>query len=188
MRISHSFQTLLTTTLLFASGAVCAQTVGGDWKLYGYVELKGTSGFSDCFFDSTGAINTSDRHVRVWTKCLPDKPLSELKPSDYDGKLLQSVAQKQSRHYLPPYATVRNVTEKDLLSIIIHEEAANLDYIHAQVRIFYDLDCSGQMERELSTNYELNGLSASTNNPTDWQQVAPETNAANLLRLACPKP
>jgi len=43
------------------------------------------------------------------------------------------------------------------------------------------------MMRELSIFVASRGKSGSIDKPRDWQYVPPEGNAANLLKISCPK-
>jgi hypothetical protein len=71
--------------------------------------------------------------------------------------------------------------------IVGGEEVADLGDIEPQSRIFYEIGCSERMLRELSIHIQAKDKSFSSDTPKEWQRVAPETNAARLLKILCPK-
>jgi hypothetical protein len=180
---------ILSLVGLFVSMTdVHAQAVGVDWKLYGFATIK-TSGPSECFFDSKGATNGPDHHVRVWTKCLSQKDIDDLdSQKESVDKVMKNTAEKMERGYVPPLAQVRHINVNEMMVIIALEETANISSIQPQSRIFYELDCGGQMLRELSIDIQVQGKSARINLPREWQYAAPETNGAALLKILCQKP
>lgn len=54
-----------------------AQELSVDWKFYGGASVQGSD---FCFYDAKGVIQTPDGHMRVWTKCLPQKDLDSIDP------------------------------------------------------------------------------------------------------------
>jgi hypothetical protein len=52
-----------------------AQGLTVDWKFYGGASIKGNHQF--CFYEAKGVAQAPDGHIRVWTKCLPQKNRSE---------------------------------------------------------------------------------------------------------------
>ena len=68
------------------------------------------------------------------------------------------------------------------------EEIANIANIEPSARIFYEIDCSKIMLRELSVQIvNVGGKSGSTHSVSEWHYVAPETNGARLQKLLCEK-
>jgi hypothetical protein len=180
---------ILSLVGLFVSMTdVHAQAVGVDWKLYGFANLK-TSGPSECFFDAKDVTNSPDHRVRVWTKCLSQKDIDDLDlQKESLGEVMKNTAEKMKRGYEPPLAQVRRINADEMMIIIALEETANISHIQPQSRIFFELDCGGQMMRELSIDIQVQGKSANINLPREWQYAAPETNGAALLKLLCSKP
>src|SRR5262245_9935589 len=82
--------------------------------------------------------------------------------------------------YIPPIALVEDATYDQAVTVIQYEETANS-------RIFYELNCSERMLRELSMYVRANGKEGFKNKPSDWKYVAPETNGARLLTILCPR-
>jgi hypothetical protein len=153
-----------------------------DWKMYG-----STDGPSHCFFEAKGVLKIPDRHIRVWTKCLLEKDLDGIDAQkDFGGKILENAVQKIARSYVPPIALVEgNISFDQSVAITGYEETANIAPIEPQARIFYELNCSEKMIRELSISLKVGGKSGSTDKPSDWKHVAPETNSNRLLKILC---
>lgn len=167
---------------------VHAQAVDVDWKLYGLATIK-TSGPSECFFEAKGVTNSPDHHVRVWTKCLSQKDIDDLdSQKESVAEVIKNAAERMKRGYVPPLAQVRHINVNEMMVIIALEETANISSIQPQSRIFYELDCAGQMLRELSIDVQVQGKSAKINLPREWQYAAPETNGSALLKILCLKP
>jgi hypothetical protein len=133
--------------------------------------------------------NSPDHHVRVWTKCLSQKDIDDLdSQKEAVAEVMKNTAEKMKRGYMPPLAQVRHINVNEMMVIIALEETANISYIQPASRIFYELDCGGQMLRELSIDVQVQGKSARINLPREWQYAAPETNGAALLKILCSKP
>jgi hypothetical protein len=66
-----------------------------------------------------------------------------------------------------------------------YEETANISKVQPQARIFYKLNRSERMLRELSIYVMLDGKSGSHDKPSDWRHVPPEGNGASLLKFLC---
>jgi len=172
----------------FTCGTV-AEASDVDWKLYGSTTLNGET--SACFFDLKGAgpIKASDgRLLRVWTKCLYKKDLDGINlKKDYDGKILGNAAKKMIDMYIPPIALVEDMNFDKATEIAVMEEAADIADIRPTARIFYELDCTKRMLRELSVDVEVRGKSVTSNSAAEWTHVAPETNGARLQKILCEK-
>ena len=58
--------------------------------------------------------------------------------------------------YVPPYAAINdNVDYNKSMEITLAEEIADLSYIQPRASIFYELNCSERMLRELSISIRL---------------------------------
>jgi hypothetical protein len=101
--------------------------------------------------------------------------------------LVDNAAQKIIRGYVPPIVVAGDMKFDQVPDIVAYEEVADLGNIEPQSRIFYEIGCSERMIRELSIHFEAKGRIGSSDKATDWQHVAPETNAATLLKILCPK-
>ena len=70
---------------LFATFA-SAQTANVDWKYYGRAVVSGKTGKIEltCFYDANTIDHPTSGHVRVWTKCIDEKDMSNF---DYNSDL-----------------------------------------------------------------------------------------------------
>ncbi len=178
----------LAGILLAVAGASAgvAQGLSVDWKLYGGISVQGNEEF--CFYDAKGVVvQGPDRHIRVWTKCLPKKDIDAIDiKKDFGGSILERTAEKVSHYYVPPIANVQPIDADQSMAITQYEETADIANIPPRAQIFYELNCPGRILRELSIYIEANGKIGSRDTPSEWKHVAPEGNAANLLKLLCP--
>ena len=179
-----SVQSWLPLLLLVTVHASLGQTIGVDWKLYGFAVVNGESHF--CFYDAKGISQRPDKHLRVWTKCLAQTDEAIDIAKDFDGQIVKNAAQKIAHYYVPPIARVQNVDAEQSVVITGYEETANIGNIQPRAQIFYELDCSERMLRELSISVNANGKVGSVNKPGEWKYVAPEGNATSLLKILCP--
>jgi hypothetical protein len=66
-----------------------------------------------------------------------------------------------------------------------YEQIANISNIEPHAKIFYELNCSERMSRELNMYFQVNGKNGSRDKPSDWKFVSPEGNGARLLKILC---
>jgi hypothetical protein len=172
---------IIASCLIAAGANAVASEV--DWKMYGAASVDG---YEICFYDAMGAALAPDKNVRVWTKCLPQQDLDDINTEHaFDGRILDHVAKKVSRHYVPPITSVENVDERQRLAIILYEEAADIAGIQPRSSIYYEIDCAQKMLRELSVSVSVNGKFGSRQTPSEWKYIPPEGNGARLLSLLC---
>jgi hypothetical protein len=82
-----------------------------------------------------------------------------------------------------PSAALMSAT---LLLVTLALYRLNMSDIAPRARIFYELNCSEKMLRELSIYIQAaDGKSGSRDKPREWQYVSPETNGTRLLKLVC---
>src|SRR5262245_7665524 len=191
-RISRGFHRLalflgaipLLIGIFTVAGAPIGFTQAGvDWKLYGFASIEGDS---VCFYDAKGVGQEPEHHVRVWAKCLPQEADKDIE-KDLARTIADKAAQKILDGYVPPIIVTGDMNFDQIPEIVGYEEFANSDHVQPQARIFYELNCSERMIRELSIHIEAKGKVGSSDTPKDWQYVAPETNGARLLKILCPK-
>jgi hypothetical protein len=169
--------------LLFA-GASSAQAADVDWKLYGTSTIKAETDI--CFYDSDGVTWKSDKLVRVWAKCLRQADIEKIDTNKGPGKaIIEESAQRVARHYLPPIATVEDANADQLVDFTFYEVVADLANVQPRGRIYYEINCSENMMRELSISFQTKGGISSKDEPLDWKYIAPETNASRLAKLLC---
>ncbi|WP_076858180.1 hypothetical protein [Bradyrhizobium mercantei] len=157
-----------------------AQATEVDWKLYGWSDND-----QHCFYDASTAERHADRHVRVWAKCLLQSEMDAVDiEKDFDGKIVNGAAHKVVSRYVPPIADFVKLSADEQIAVIRYEVTADIGSIEPAARIFYELNCSERMMRELSIQVRGRG---SHNKPLDWKFVAPETNGTRLLKMLCPE-
>jgi hypothetical protein len=101
--------------------------------------------------------------------------------SDLGKKIVEASADKIASHYFPPYAAIDDVSFDIMMNLVGSEQLADLSYIQPVSRIFYELNCSEKMYRQLS----ISMLSGGTDAPSIWKYTPPEGNGANLNKLLC---
>ena len=77
------------------------------------------------------------------------------------------------------------MTFDQMETIVPMELTADADSISPTARIFYELNCSQKMYRELSVSFSVNGKHGSIDEPSAWKFVPPEGNGASLQKLLC---
>jgi hypothetical protein len=164
--------------------AASAQAADVEWKMYG---TASTNGGVVCFYEGKGVITRPA--LRVWAKCLLQKELDAVDfKSELGKKIVHSSAEKVIKGYIPPITLVEDADYDQAIAVIQYEETADLSNIQPHARIFYELNCSERMTRELSIYVrDLNGKEGFSKKPSDWRYAAPETNGARLLKILCPQ-
>jgi hypothetical protein len=177
----------LACCMLFSAGgatACLAQGLSVDWKFYGGASIEGNSDF--CFYDAKGVTQTPDSHIRVWTKCLREKDLDSIDPkTELGDRVVKNTAQKIVEHYEPPIAGIENLSYDQIMQTIQYEETADISPIEPHARIFYELNCSEQMLRELSIYIRAGGKDGFVDRPSEWKYASPETNSTRLVKILC---
>src|SRR5216684_2341244 len=169
-------------SVVTAPAACLAQGLSVDWKFYGGASIQGNSNYDYCFYDAKGVAQTPDGHIRVWTKCLLGKDLDNIDVNaELGDRVVKNTAQKIVEHYEPPIAAIENLNFDQIMQIIQYEETADISAIAPSARIFYELNCSEQMLRELSIYIQAGGKSGSVDRPSEWKYASPETNGTRLL-------
>jgi hypothetical protein len=176
--------TLGSIVAVASTMACAAHAADVDWKVYGFASVAGPE---VCFYEAISIARPPDGSVRVWTKCLAQKDLDAVDiKAEYGGKIVQNAARKMNRNYVPPIATVVETIDFDQATIITaYEETANISYIKPHSTIFYEFNCAEKMMRELSLRIETNGQYGSSDTPSAWKFVPPESNGARLIKLLC---
>lgn len=192
--ISRTVAVAALVTLVAAP--TMAQTQWADWKYYGYVvhDRPLTINMSVewelstmCFYNANGIQHPHDGWIRVWTQCLNEQDVENFDlQTDIGEKVAQSIARKIASGYVPPIATVTDVNHDMVVEFIADETVANLTYVKPVSRIFYEIECSEKMYRELSIYFSnAVGKGSYSGRPTDWKYIPAEGNGANLNKLLC---
>jgi lipoprotein-anchoring transpeptidase ErfK/SrfK len=154
-----------------------------DWKLYGTADADEL-----CFYDAPGVVQTPDGNVRVGTKCLLQKDIVAIDPKQELGnKIVAEAAKKLKSGYVPPILVGAETDYEQTATTIAYEQAADISGIAPHSSIFYELDCTQKMIRELNTSMSVNGQQDSSSKP-NGKFVPPEENGKWLLKLLCPQP
>jgi len=165
------------------SSPAAAKTPASDWKLYGEMPDDGDA---LCFYDAKSVAQKTDGHTKFWTKCLSKNAMEKVDVNaKLKSKILKITAKKLHQHYLPPYMMMETGTSDRIDDVIRYETMADLGNFVPQSRIFYDLDCAEQVIKELKTFIGLEGKITPGDKPSDWELIAPKTNAARLLKILC---
>jgi hypothetical protein len=172
-------------TFIAGAAAVSPRELDVDWKFYGGASLTDKK-HNVCFYDASGIVRKPDNHIRVWTKCLPQKDIDKVDiKKDFGGKILENTAEKVARHYMPPIGVAEVMDADQIMQVTEYEEVANISSIEPHARIFYELNCPERMFRELTMYFQSNGKSGSLDKPSDWKYIPPEGNLARLLKILC---
>jgi hypothetical protein len=181
------FMAVIALVMVGSAASSTAKASDTDWKLYGVSTIDGNTDL--CFFDIKGAIKGTDKHIKVWTKCLHKKDMDGIDlEKEFGGKILKNAADKMLNRYVPPIALVMEGVDFDKATeFAVFEEIADAGGIQPSIRVFYELDCSNEMLRELSIEVEVHGRSGSKHSASEWHYVPPETNGARLQKILCEK-
>jgi hypothetical protein len=177
---------IIAACLLALTVATSVKAAGVDWNMYAYPTIDEQR--FGCFYDAHGVAQTSDRHVRVWTKCLLAKDLEAVNiQSDLGGKIEHNAGRRLKEGYVPPIAAVLETDTIHVIMVTFYEEIANIGEIKSHSRIFYELSCSERMMRMLSTYVKsFDGKDHFDDEPSSWEYVSPEGGVAALLKILCP--
>ena len=74
-----------------------------------------------------------------------------------------------------------------MIGIISAEEIANDAEIEPRSQLLYELDCVGQLYRERSIYTASDGTTRTADTTSRWQSLGPQTDAAVLTTLLCPR-
>jgi hypothetical protein len=170
----------LAIFLLSASLAASAQNQN-QWSVFG------TKQENTLFFAAGDVQRNADGHLQVWTKELSEKQIDaavEKAGKDKDaGARITWTAVAGSR---PPISQVRKMSPDEILSVVIEEDVANNSpEVQPLSQALFEVDCSGRMMRILSSIAYKNGQTRSSNRPSEWMHVPPDSNGSNLLAMLC---
>ncbi len=168
------------TAALLAASVAAAQSPTHAWHFYG-VTQDGTS----LFYSSTDLSRTPDGHVQVWTKGLLSKAVQRegdhlVKDKEALKRIVASVVIGAQ-----PITSVQKLTQDEVTEVALEEEVANRGQLAPVMRILLEVDCAGKMVRSLSTYINKGGRSGSSEKPTEWDHVAPESTGETLYSLVC---
>lgn len=170
---------LLAVCILVRTSPAIAADV--DWKWYGGL-ASAIKGEEYCFYEERGLVRAGQNIIRVWTKCLLQRDLDAVSQKDiYWRAFIDMSASRIAHYYFPPIAKIEHLDSQQIEQIIAYETLADVSGISPDTQIFYELDCGQRKLREL----HISVGTQSTDVPTDWKNVPPEGNGANLISLLC---
>jgi hypothetical protein len=180
--------------MMTASASTVAIASDVDWKYFGSITVSGDE--TSCFFDLRGSVEAPDRHIKVWVKCLRMKAMESIDiEKDFGGKIRTETIKKMVDGYIPPYSLPKD-TDSDQaaevaksIGVAMNEKIADVSDIKPAIRIFYELDCSKTLFRELNIAvFNVDGrIRSSKDSATEWKYVPPETTVASLQKILCDK-
>jgi hypothetical protein len=154
-----------------------------DWKFYGTATLGGQD--SAAFYESVGVVRRPNGYIEVWTKGLLASDI--LKFQKTDKEFLDRVKNKSNSDYEMPYAGVVKIDKDAKLALMVLEDAANSSHAEPIVRVLYEFDCAGRMERSLSEHFSVGGKVERSETASTWHHIAPETGVDTLMKILCPR-
>jgi hypothetical protein len=171
----------LAIFLLSASLATDAQNQN-QWSVYGFSQ-------ENTFFFAAGDVQrNTDGHLEVWTKALSAKQIDAAvekagKEKDNDRSARIAWAATDGS---PPISRVRKMSPDEILNVAIEEDVANNSpEVQPLSQVLYEVDCSRRMMKMLSGIAYKNGQTRSSNRPSEWMHVPPDSNGSNLLGMLC---
>ncbi len=176
---------IATATLLIAMVWQPCTAAPVDWKFYGGLKLSREELLA--FFDADGLIRRPDGHIEVWTKSISQSAVHRLieGKGTVQDQLVKRAAQRIASKYVLPYGTVDAVDSDLYIDLVTYEVVADIGNIDPEASILYEINCSDRILRELSLFLRVHGKTQQSDKPLEWKHAPPESNAANLLRLAC---
>jgi hypothetical protein len=173
--------TALGAAALLLSTAAVAQ-IQPDWRVIA------STPDTVLFCDMSRVRKMPDGHVQVWTKGLPAKDLVREESSKPITKEQTSAAAEKLIHgYKPLVQSTHELTQDELINFILAEQIADAGKIQPSIRMLFEIDCEEQQYRVLSVQNLRNGKFESSDNPSGWSHIAPETNSEGVMLAVCPR-
>ena len=184
--MGHCAKLACLFVLLASIPAGWAQPLKVDWKLYGGTPAEGGARATQCFFEAKGIVREANGDIRVWTKCIAQAAMDALDTkSELGKKIIDAAAEKVAHYYVPPFALVEDVNQKQSVDIAASEAFADLAGVEPDATILTEVDCKRGMSRDLQVTIHRNGQMGASDRPGRWDYDPPESNGARLLMLVC---
>jgi hypothetical protein len=151
-----------------------------NWNWFGGSTVKGDPHWS--FFDLNSMKKLPNGHMQVWTKTLSEKEMDEQKADD---AVTDQAAHRIRYNYVPIVGRSGKFDKKQLTNMIIFESIANRNTVPPRMQVLFEIDCKGDLDRMLSVHIRDGENQTSSDSPTSWQHIVPETNAARLEGVVC---
>jgi hypothetical protein len=95
---------------------------------------------------------------------------------DFGAAIIKNTARKMIDKYVPPIALVEDTSFDDAMQVATFEEIADVGGIQPAIRVFYELDCSKTMVRELSIEvFKVDGRIGSKHSASESTPKGPRT-------------
>ncbi len=105
------------------------------------------------------------------------------KKSEIGRRIVKNTARKVVDNYVPPIAAIEDIDFEETIGVI-STRTADIGGIGPHARFSYEINCSEQTMRRLSTDVKINGRDDFGVEPSDWQ-VPQEGSGATLLKILC---
>jgi hypothetical protein len=164
-----------------------------DWQYTGGTKDGST------FYDAESIQYPDKDSVRVWVKSITSKAASSYFKGKKEKKLIDDAATKMASGYVPNYLLLESVkriykNENDyrgaIAEVIADEIIANEFGVHADVSIYYQIDCKGKRIGTLSFTKYRKDTSVETSGSTEqpkYDCISPDSTGEWLSMLVCPK-
>jgi hypothetical protein len=156
-----------------------------EWKYLGSgVESKNISEVG--FYDTQSVEYKPDGNVRSWTKFITESEVNRILKNN-ENIIIEAAGKKLATGYLPPYVLAFPDTNHDShIAILSLEEVANIYETNTKSVVFYEMKCKEKQIRILSTtSYKKPDRPVSSNSPSEWMYIIPETRGDNLRKILC---
>jgi hypothetical protein len=126
--------------------------------------------------------------VRVWTKCINTDEFSHSNNPQFRQQLqriVNTVALKAAQGYVPPIMAIRDKFTHDIKDVVTLEAVAEWANLQPRSKELREIDCAKRMDRTLSSYFNLPVAAVSSDKPSVWRYISPESQDAILLKLLC---
>lgn len=147
------------------------------WKLYG-TSMLGRDELRSFYGDFSLMPNG---HVQVSTE---DLTLEGLHVAMQKDPSLSNSSAKLATGYRPPLASVRALSDREILDAVAYEEIANAGAVTPRLQTVRELDCANRRERTIGLIEDGLEVDATKFNQV-WRPIQPGSSNAILLQLVC---
>jgi hypothetical protein len=174
--------------LLYAAVApiATAEEKPPDWKYSGTNKAESSSELLAAFYSAGEISRLPDGHVQVREKLLSNADLLRAFDS-MSREQIDAIRKRIANSYVPPYALDHKLSEGALVWVVAQEELANSARIQPRMLGLIEFDCSRRLSRELSMHAATPENPGSADERSEWRRTPPESSAASLLALVCPR-
>ena len=163
---------VIITVCLLAGNAFCA-----DWKIYGeFTAVPDVHKF--LFYDSNSIINTNNS-IKLWVKIVLARDVEKISENK---SVLERATKKLADGYIPPLTKIY----PQIANAAYLEEAAYDQSVKSEAEILYQVECNENKIRKISgASADKKGVLNQPFGISNWERIAPESNADNLAKIVC---